>query len=214
MNNIELLNKPIILSLFRGSGSWEKPYLDSGNYNVIPVTYPDYDVRLFPTKPIDNKIPHDTDHWVDIRQYQNRVYGILAAPDCTYFANIGSQHHRTESEIMTGLALVDSCFRLAYALKPVFFALENPVGKLTKFIGDPEYKFQPYEFGDMYSKRTYLWGWFNKPKKLAKWDDSSVLRKPIGDPAPYEYYRNKIKTAEFTAPTQNNLEKKLNQNVR
>ncbi len=38
MNNIELLNKPIILSLFSGSGSWEKPYLDSGNYNVIPVT--------------------------------------------------------------------------------------------------------------------------------------------------------------------------------
>ena len=36
---------------------------------------------------------------------------------------------------------------------------------LKRFIGKPVYIFNPYDFGDDYKKETYLWGWFNDPKK-------------------------------------------------
>lgn len=36
---------------------------------------------------------------------------------------------------------------------------------LKYFLGKPAFKFDPYDFGDQYQKRTYLWGWFNEPKK-------------------------------------------------
>ena len=46
---------------------------------------------------------------------------------------------------------------------PVFWALENPQGKLANFLGEPHWTFDPYEYGDPYVKRTCLWGKFNVP---------------------------------------------------
>ena len=49
-----------------------------------------------------------------------------------------------------------------------FWALENPVGYLSKFLGSPIYSFQPWEFGETdfrATKRTAIWGYFNKPIK-------------------------------------------------
>jgi len=43
--------------------------------------------------------------------------------------------------------------------------LENPRGYLKWFLGDPCFQFDPNEYGDPYTKRTHLWGVFNKPKK-------------------------------------------------
>lgn len=55
--------------------------------------------------------------------------------------------------------------RIIQVVEPEFWCLENPIGKLSKWIGHPKYIFQPYEFGDPYTKRTCLWGEFNIPKK-------------------------------------------------
>ena len=60
---------------------------------------------------------------------------------------------------------MDACIRLAWVLKPEWFVLENPVGKLRRWIGPPAMSFQPNDYGDPYTKRTLLWGWFNKPRK-------------------------------------------------
>ena len=130
---IEALDKPIVLSLCSGSGSWEKPYVDSGEYNVIPITFPQYDVRLFPSLP--SQEPRGNGEWIDIEKYKGKVVGILAAPDCTYFSISGNAHKRSDQNIIDGIGVVDACFRIAYALKPKWFALENPIGKLKKFIG-------------------------------------------------------------------------------
>ena len=43
--------------------------------------------------------------------------------------------------------------------------MENPNGFLKHFLGRATYVFDPWEFGDMYKKRTNLWGWFNNPRK-------------------------------------------------
>lgn len=35
-------------------------------------------------------------------------------------------------------------------------------------MGKPVFEFDPADFGDMYNKRTHLWGYFNLPKKKGK----------------------------------------------
>lgn len=138
--------KKIILGLCCGSGSWEKPYKDSDEYEVIPVTLPDGDVRTF--KPPKN------------------VYGVLAAPPCTEFTPLKTE---TEKDFATGMEIVNACWRIINLcgedgnLK--FWAVENPSGYLRKFLGPPAYTFQPWWFGDAWTKKTDLWGNFKEPER-------------------------------------------------
>lgn len=138
--------KKTILSLCSGTGAWEKPYVENG-YNVIPITLPDYDVRLY--RPPEN------------------VYGILAAPPCTHLARSGARWWKEKGEeaLFEALAIVDACMRIILLAKPKFWCLENPVGRLTKYLGKPRMYFNPCDYGDRYTKKTALWGNFNVPIK-------------------------------------------------
>jgi hypothetical protein len=43
---------------------------------------------------------------------------------------------------------------------------------LSDFLGEPQFTYQPWEFGSPWTKHTALWGKFNKPeKKYKKWED-------------------------------------------
>lgn len=140
------MNRKIILDLCGGTGAWSKPYKNAG-YDVRLITLPKHDVRLY--------IPPDN------------VYGILAAPPCTHLAISGSRwwEQKGESALFEGLALVDACLRIILFSEPKFWVLENPVGRLRKYLKIPKFKFDPCDFGDPYTKKTYLWGIFNEPKK-------------------------------------------------
>lgn len=66
------------------------------------------------------------------------------------------------------LRIIHTClyenFRYEQGLK--FWALENPAsGYLKRFLGKPALVFEPYEFGDPYTKKTAIWGEFQEPKK-------------------------------------------------
>lgn len=136
----------IILDLCGGSGAWSKPYRDAG-----------YDVKI-----IDIKTGYD----VRLLKRMENVYGILAAPVCTVFAGSGAKFRdlRAISEVIEGLSVVDACLRIVYACNPFFWALENPVGWLNDYIGEPVMYFNPCDFGDPYTKKTCLWGKFNLPR--------------------------------------------------
>ena len=71
---------------------------------------------------------------------------------------------RTEAETRDALSIVDACLRIIALCKPKFWALENPVGKLKRYLGQPRLVFDPCDFGDPYTKKTMLWGDFNFPK--------------------------------------------------
>lgn len=137
-------SEKIILDLCGGTGSWSRPYKEAG-YDVRIITLPDNDVLTY--EPPEN------------------VYGILAAPPCTHFCNASSQYWNYYDSIgLTeySLSIVRRCFDLAAQLKPKFFALENPKGRLRKLIPEqPIYEFYQYEFGGNFTKKTYLWGNFN-----------------------------------------------------
>jgi site-specific DNA-cytosine methylase len=155
--------KPLILSLCDHSGTWSQPYADSG-YEVIRVDLQDgKDVRLFehPGRP---------------------VRGILAAPPCDHFALSGARwwEGKGESAVFEGLAVVDACLRIVAATRPDWWALENPVGRLRRWLGPPAWSFDPCDFGDPYTKRTLLWGNFTPPMPLYSAAARNVVEPTMG----------------------------------
>jgi hypothetical protein len=144
----------IILDLCGGTGSWSKPYTEAG-YDVRLVTLPKHDVRLY--EPPEN------------------VHGILAAPPCVHFSYAKHFHGKGNysHDFKEGLSIVDACLRIVMVSKPQWWCLENPRGYITRWIGEPVEKFDPYEYGANYQKRTYLWGDFRMPQR-------TVLEKPDG----------------------------------
>lgn len=148
---MKIPNNKIILDLCGGTGSWSKPYKNAG-YDVRLITLPENDVRTF--------VPPDN------------VYGILAAPPCTEFSLAKGSKPR---DFASGMEIVKACLAIiwncAEAQSLKFWAMENPVGLLRRFIGKAPYKFEQWQFGDNGIKPTELWGYFNLPAK-------SVLKKP------------------------------------
>lgn len=136
----------IILDLCGGSGAWSRPYVDAG-YDVRVITLPECDVRLYES-------PGD-------------VHGILAAPPCTHLARSGARWWRGkgESALLESMSIVDACLRIILVSNPVWWALENPVGRISKYLGEPHLKFDPYHYGDPWTKRTWVWGRFNIPAR-------------------------------------------------
>jgi hypothetical protein len=156
----------MILDLCGGSGSWSQPYRDAG-YRVEVVDLRDgADVRFFEPPGFG-------------------VHGVLAAPPCTVFASSGARWPRTDGEMAAALALVDACLRIIVVTRPRWWALENPVGKLGRWLGKPRMYFDPFEFGDPYTKRTCIWGEFSVPRPVERtWTEpvegSRMHRMPPG----------------------------------
>lgn len=143
----------LILHLCAGTGSDSEPYFRHG-YKIMPVR--EYqDIRLFNPSRVEDP-----------------VYGIIANPPCTHFAASGARWWKKKGTRMLfhGLSLVDACFRVICLCNErqrlKFWMMENPVGRLPDYIGPPRLIYQPYEYGDPYTKRTCLWGRFNIPPKL------------------------------------------------
>ena len=142
-----------ILSLCNGSGAWEKPYRDAG-YNIIGVDpangtgtvlrYAQSLVRL--------------DH-------RPTVHGVLMAPPCTEFAGSGARWWADKDPqlLSDAIRLVYTCLAIKDMVQPVWWALENPVGRLPRFIGKWDYTWNPCDFGDPWTKRTCMWGLHRKP---------------------------------------------------
>lgn len=140
------LRRPqLVLSLYDYSGMWSQPYRDDG-YDVMQVDLKrhGWDVRL-------TEVP------------DRPVHGILAAPPCTMFANSGARWSRTDEQMIDALSMVDAVCRLVLVTKPTWWVIENPHGKLSRWLGPPVMTFQPNDYGDPYTKMTCLWGEFNAP---------------------------------------------------
>lgn len=141
----------IVLDLCGGSGSWSRPFQQAG-YDVRLITLPEYDVLTY--EPPEN------------------VWGILAAPPCTEFSVLNCKAEPRQIKPEEGLKVVMACLRIIEKCKPVWWAMENPVGYLREYMGPSKLIFQPWEYGDPWTKRTEIWGEFHVPEKLYKqWED-------------------------------------------
>jgi len=161
--------RKLILDLCGGTGAWSKPFQDDPEFEVVVCTLPKFDVNNW-----------RNDVWL----YDNLkdVYGIIAAPPCTQFSIARNDKTALKKRsFREGMKTIEACLDIVWETRKVqselyghtnnevklkFWALENPnSGYLKKFLGKPSMVFQPYEFGDPYTKKTALWGDFNEPKK-------------------------------------------------
>lgn len=148
---MSLVTERIILDLCGGTGSWSRPWTLNG-YDVRIVTLPEHDVLTYAP-------PND-------------VWGILAAPPCTEFSVLNCKAENRTRNFDAGMEIVNACLRIIAQAKPIWWALENPRGHLRDFLGSPKLTFQPWEYGDPWTKATDIWGEFNVPEKQYKsWDD-------------------------------------------
>ena len=140
-------SEKIIYDLCGGTGAWSDPYAENG-YDRRIITLPNMDVRLY-------------------EYIKEEVYGVLCAPPCNHLAGSGARWWKEKGEkaLIDALSVADACMRIVSIYKPVFWALENPVGRLRRFYGNPELIFNPCDYGDPYTKKTLLWGNFNTPKR-------------------------------------------------
>jgi hypothetical protein len=139
---------PDVLSLCDYSGVWSAPWERAG-YAVQRV---------------------DLQHGGDIRLLKHlswRPSVILAAPPCDHLAGSGAQWWKRKGEgaLLESLALVDACLRAVMLYRPGVWALENPVGRLSRYLGPAVATFDPADYGDPYTKRTCLWGEFTMPQR-------------------------------------------------
>jgi len=141
----------IILDLCGGTGAWSKPYEETG-YTVLNITLPRYDL-------LDEDVVHFC--------ITLKPYGILFAVECTPWANSGARwfDSRNPREIFYYSKLLVKGLRIIYNTTPVFWCIENPVGKMREYLGEPQLIFDPCDYGDTYTKKTLLWGKFNEPVK-------------------------------------------------
>jgi hypothetical protein len=137
-----------VLSLFDFTGNWSQPYREAG-YDVRQIDlWRGDDVRLFRSLPYP-------------------VRGVLAAPPCTEFARSGARWWKSKGDVrlLDALSLVDATCRIVLVHRPQWWVIENPVGRLREWLGEPVMRFDPADYGGPHTKRTCLWGRFNPPMK-------------------------------------------------
>ena len=146
--------KKIILHLCADIGSDSYIYSLDGSYEVIKVGKE-----------------------IGVENYNppTNVYGVIANPPCTEFSTARADGKaRLNSD---GMFLVEHCIRIIEECNPTFWVIENPArGVLKNYLGEPQYKYEPWWFGSPWTKQTALWGKFNIPNRVySKWEEVTKL---------------------------------------
>lgn len=142
-----------ILHLYADTGSDTKPWKDAG-----------YEVILIGSS-------------IGVENYHPPagVYGIIANPVCLEFSTARADGKARNPEL--GMVLVRACQRIIAEANPKFWVIENPAtGRLKDYLGAPVMTYEPWHYGSPWTKKTALWGKFNKPERIyQKWEDVPKL---------------------------------------
>ena len=167
--------KKTILHLCADTGSDSWPYQHDDSYDVIKVGQ-DIGVENYsPDRPI---------------------HGVIANPVCREFSQVrrgkpGDNYSRA-SRPEDGLGMVDECIRVIREADPVWWAIENPAtGTLKKYLGKPDFVYQPWWYGSPWTKSTGLWGNFTPPpRKYWDWEEVEKIemwKRPGRDKPTFAY---------------------------
>lgn len=144
------MTKPIVLSLCDRSGVMVQPWADAG-FECWTV-----DVQAGTgSHPNRHQVIADVGRWLPpLRSYVI----VFAFPPCTNLAVSGARWFQEKGlrGLIDGLELVEACRRVCdWTGAP--WMLENPVGTMSTYWRKPDYTFQPWQYGDLYTKKTCLW---------------------------------------------------------
>ena len=181
-----------ILSLFDRTGNWSKPYAEAGyevitidlepaateRFNHIQMDVleqVDYEQEVYDGRTVTTEVVQMTALEALMREWRDSdvvIDGILAAVPCTNFTVANNRKMKpkkgTSAEALAELEISKDLVELTLAVidfcQPEFWVLENPVGTIKEHfpeLGEPTY-YKPCQFGHKYSKKTGLWGSYNR----------------------------------------------------
>lgn len=111
-------------------------------------------------QPADRAHPLRTHIEGDVRDYQApaRPLFVAAFPPCTDLAVSGARWYRSKGlrGLIGALEVVETCREICEASGAPYM-IENPVGTLSTYWREPDFAFDPCDYGDPYTKRTLLW---------------------------------------------------------
>lgn len=155
-----------LVSLFDASGVWSEPFAEAG-WKVVRLDLSrGHDLSTFGDEEIERHI---------LRPLGGRVTGLLAAPPCTDFTVSGAQYWpRKDATGVTerSVRLVERTLQICSACDPLWWALENPPGRLGRLVpqlGPYVYTFQPFEYA----------GWVATPEDRRKLE--RVRARPVAE---------------------------------
>ena len=138
-----------VISLCDKTGNMVKPWADAGFIcwcvdvqHSIRKTKVDGNIRF---------VWGDIRTWVPPVEVRRNLRILFAFPPCTHVAVSGAR---------------DSDYSRVF--DPCCYMIENPVGKFSDHMGKPNHTFQPWNYGENYTKLTCLWtgnGFVMPPKK-------------------------------------------------
>jgi hypothetical protein len=151
-----------VLCLYEASGTFATLYEKAGAATV----------------PVDIQLGTDIFDF-DYKKYTD-VVGVISHPPCTEFAVSGARWWADKAKrephlLKQAVRQVKIVLEIVSYHKPKFWFIENPVGRICKYVplGEPRLVFHPYEYagwlkepwGNVYTKKTLLWGDFHLPEK-------------------------------------------------
>jgi len=184
----------LIVSLYDHTGTWSEPYRELG-YVVLQVDRahpPGLHRRGGRSWTLGLDLGDPSAYRVLLQStevlrgiYDLDVHGVLAAPPCRVFTRAGARLWPTwdaSGETEEELGLVRRVLAYVEAVQPVWWALENPPGRLWKQdgtgllqaeLGEHRFCFDPHDYAghlsgeaserERYTKRTCLYGDFQDP---------------------------------------------------
>ena len=184
-----------ILSLCDYSGTWPEPFRQFGNYGTIlldpkyggtdhggrgltehtgkPVLVAAGDRHYLMPCSVGVLAEHLLDNPGNL--VLPPIVGVLAAPPCTDFSSSGARWFKAkdaDGRTEASIRIVRDCLRVIELVRPDFWALENPVGRIARLVpelGSPLLRFNPCDYAgfadcpasEAFTKRTCIWGSFN-----------------------------------------------------
>lgn len=143
-----------VFSFCDRTGNMVLPWLNAG-YRAVTVDLKE----SLPDHPLHYHIRDDIRNLTPEHLYEfGKPFIIFAFPPCTHLAVSGAKHFQKKGmrKLLDGLEIVEKCRELCEATDAPWM-LENPVGTLATYWRDPDYYFDPNEYGDPYTKKTCIW---------------------------------------------------------
>lgn len=164
------MKQQVVISMCDKTGNMVRPWAEAG-YICICVDI-QHSIRATKShKHVVEKVGCGEIHfvWGDARSWKPSTFDrnffdkyeiafVACFPVCTNLAGSGAQDWELKGIAMLtdGLMLFNACEQIAdWSGAP--YLLENPVGVIPTHHRKPDYYFQPWFWGDLYTKKTCLW---------------------------------------------------------
>lgn len=154
------MKQPVVISLCDLSGIMVKPWAEAGCECFC------VDIQHSIRKPraeaiadgLINYVWGDIRTWKPPQETRGRIVAVFGFPPCTDVSVSGARDFSTKglARLVDALTLFNAC-EVAGAWSGAPYMIENPVGILSSHVRKPDASFHPWNYGDLWTKKTCLW---------------------------------------------------------